>query len=94
MTGESNRVNIELEFTARFIKGRHCAYFNGHTVFQSHFQELRLLPEDDAAGLRSFILEHEIAVSGGGAAEPGDFSADPCQAEMALDDQPRGANHQ
>jgi len=52
-------------------------------------EPLRLVAEEHAADLRGCVLQREVEVAGRGARAPGRLTADPCEADVALEPHPR-----
>jgi len=93
-TGHSRRLDIELKFAARLVDRRCRAHLDAQAILQSEAQELRLLSEQDTAYLGLLVLEQEVNVAGWCPRKVRDLAADPCQAEVALDEQAGGAHKQ
>ena len=92
--GEAHGLHVELELAARFVDGGRGANLDRETVLQREAGELGLLPEEHAAHLRRGVLQVEIAMARGRAREIRYLPGDPDEAEMALENEPRGADEE
>ena len=92
--GEAHGLHVELELAARFVDRGGGANLDRETVLQREAGELGLLPEEHAAHLRRGVLQVEVAMARGRAREIGDLARDPDEAEMPLENEPRGADEE
>ncbi len=91
---ETHVLDVELEFAARLVDRRRRAHLHLQAVAQRERDVLRLLAEEHAAHLRLRVLQVEVAMAGRGAREIRNLAADPDQAQVPFDDEPRRRHEQ
>src|SRR5574343_1242930 len=84
LAGPANRLDIELELAARFVKGNQRPRFDLLTVFQSPAEQLGTVAPHHAAYLGTAVLQRKIDVTGRSVGQVGNFATYPSEGKGGL----------